>query len=82
MAHNKEEEAKLREYNDVSLVKLGPAEKYLKALLDIPFAFKRVDAIPYIINFDSEVAYEELRSSKLFLKLLEAVLKIGRCSSF
>ncbi|XP_020587832.1 formin-like protein 1 [Phalaenopsis equestris] len=89
MAPSKEEEDKLREYNDDSSIKLGPAEKFLKALLDIPFAFKRVDAMLYIVNFDSEVNYlkksfetlevacEELRSSKLFLKLLEAVLKTG-----
>ncbi|KAL0906020.1 hypothetical protein M5K25_024480 [Dendrobium thyrsiflorum] len=55
MAHNKEQEAKLREYKDDSPVKLGPAEKFLKALLDIPFTFKRVDVMLYIINFDSEV---------------------------
>ncbi|KAI0511489.1 hypothetical protein KFK09_012119 [Dendrobium nobile] len=89
MAPSKEEEAKLIEYKDDSPVKLGPAEKFLKALLHIPFAFKRVDAMLYIINFDSEVNYlkksfetlevacEELRSSRLFLKLLEAVLKTG-----
>ncbi|KAG0480580.1 hypothetical protein HPP92_011438 [Vanilla planifolia] len=87
MAPNKEEELKLREHNDSSSFKLGPAERFLKALLGIPFAFKRVEAMLYIMNFDSEVHYlkesfqtleatcEELRSSRLFLKLLEAVLK-------
>ncbi|KAH7663868.1 Formin FH2 domain-containing protein [Dioscorea alata] len=89
MAPSKEEEGKLRDYKDDSPFKLGPAEKFLKAVLDIPFAFKRVDAMLYIANFDSEVNYlkksfetleaacEELRSSRLFLKLLEAVLKTG-----
>ncbi|KAG0452675.1 hypothetical protein HPP92_025339 [Vanilla planifolia] len=89
MAPSKEEEHKLREYKDDSPVKLGPAEKFLQALLDLPFAFKRLDAMLYITNFDSEVNYlhrcfetleaacEELRSSRLFLKLLEAVLKTG-----
>ncbi|KAK8913684.1 Formin-like protein 1 [Platanthera zijinensis] len=89
MAPNREEEDKLRGHTDDSPVKLGPAEKFLKALLDVPFAFKRVDAMLYIKNFDSEVNYlkksfetleaacEELRSSRLFLKLLEAVLKTG-----
>ncbi|KAM7521929.1 hypothetical protein LguiA_011831 [Lonicera macranthoides] len=89
MAPTKEEERKLREYKDDSPVKLGPAERFLKALLDIPFAFKRMDAMLYVSNFDSEVEYlkkscetleaacEELRSSRMFLKLLEAVLKTG-----
>ncbi|GMY32854.1 formin-like protein 1 [Fagus crenata] len=89
MAPTKEEERKLKEFKDESPSKLGPAEKFLKALLDIPFAFKRVDAMLYIANFDSEVEYlrrsfetleaacEELRNSRMFLKLLEAVLKTG-----
>lgn len=57
MAPTKEEERKLIEYKDDSPVKLGPAERFLKAVLDIPFAFKRVDAMLYIVNFDSEVNY-------------------------
>nr|AAF24496.1 FH protein NFH1 [Nicotiana tabacum] len=89
MAPSKEEERKLKEYKDDSPFKLGPAEKFLKAVLDIPFAFKRVDAMLYISNFDSEVDYlkksfetleascEELRSNRMFLKLVEAVLKTG-----
>ncbi|KAF8393821.1 hypothetical protein HHK36_020019 [Tetracentron sinense] len=110
MAPSKEEERKLKEYKDDSPFKLGPAERFLKALLDVPFAFKRVDAMLYIANFDSEVEYlkksfrnsrgcwipltvklrpclsqlfllqaacEELRNSRMFFKLLEAVLKTG-----
>ncbi|KAG5530450.1 hypothetical protein RHGRI_025411 [Rhododendron griersonianum] len=89
MAPTKEEERNLKEFKDESPVKLGPAEKFLKAVLDIPFAFQRVDAMLYIANFDSEVEYlkrsfetleaacEELRKSRMFLKLLEAVLKTG-----
>ncbi|KAL8258896.1 hypothetical protein R6Q59_026849 [Mikania micrantha] len=89
MAPTKEEERKLKEYKDDTPVKLGPAEKFLKAVLDVPFAFKRVEAMFYISNFESEVDYlkrsfqtleiacEELRNSRMFLKLLEAVLKTG-----
>ncbi|XP_030492086.2 formin-like protein 2 [Cannabis sativa] len=89
MAPTKEEEWKLREYKDESPFKLGPAEKFLKAVLDIPFAFKRVEALLYIANFESEIEYlkrsfetlevacGELRSSRMFMKLLEAVLKTG-----
>ncbi|CAL9782389.1 unnamed protein product [Musa acuminata subsp. burmannicoides] len=89
MAPSKEEERKLKAHEEDSPFKLGPAEKFLKALLDIPFAFKRVDAMLYIAAFDSEAnflrksfetleaACEELRNSRLFLRLLEAVLKTG-----
>ncbi|KAL0395827.1 UNVERIFIED_CONTAM: Formin-like protein 6 [Sesamum calycinum] len=44
MAPTKEEEIKLKQYNDESS-KLGPAERFLKAILDIPFAFKRVEVL-------------------------------------
>ncbi|KAK7400666.1 hypothetical protein VNO78_11914 [Psophocarpus tetragonolobus] len=89
MAPTKEEEFKLKEFQDESPFKLGPAEKFLKAVLDIPFAFKRVDAMLYIANFDSELEYlkksfetlevacDELRKSRMFLKILEAVLRTG-----
>lgn len=89
MAPIKEEERKLKEFKDASPFKLGPAEKFLNAVLDIPFAFQRVSAMLYIANFDSEVEYlersfetleaacEELRNSRMFTKLLEAVLKTG-----
>ncbi|KAK0590115.1 hypothetical protein LWI29_022877 [Acer saccharum] len=89
MAPTKEEERKLKDYRDDSPVKLCSAEKFLKAVLDVPFAFKRVDAMLYMTNFESEVEYlkksfetleaacEELRNSRMFLKLLEAVLKTG-----
>ncbi|XP_027352352.1 formin-like protein 1 [Abrus precatorius] len=89
MAPSKEEERKLKEYKDDAPTKLGLAEKFLKAVLDVPFAFKRVEAMLYIANFESEVEYlrasfqtleaacEELRNCRMFLKLLEAVLKTG-----
>ncbi|XP_058778055.1 formin-like protein 6 [Vicia villosa] len=88
MAPTKEEEIKLKNFNG-DLSKLGSAERFLKAVLDIPFAFKRVEAMLYRANFDSEINYlkksfqtleaasEELRNSRLFFKLLEAVLRTG-----
>lgn len=57
MAPTKEEERKIKEFKDESPFKLGPAEKFLRAVVEIPFAFKRVDAMLYIANFDSEVEY-------------------------
>ncbi|KAG5092755.1 hypothetical protein JHK82_051533 [Glycine max] len=89
MAPSKEEERKLKEHKDDSPTKLGLAEFFLKAVLDVPFAFKRIEAMLYIANFESEVEYlrtsfqtleaacEELRHCRMFLKLLEAVLKTG-----
>ncbi|KAG8091476.1 hypothetical protein GUJ93_ZPchr0012g21915 [Zizania palustris] len=88
MAPTKEEELKLRDFTG-DLSKLGSAECFLKAVLDIPFAFKRVDAMLYRANFENEVNYlrksfqtleaacDDLKGSRLFLKLLEAVLKTG-----
>lgn len=88
MAPTKEEEVKLRDYSG-DLSKLGTAERFLKTVLDIPFAFKRVDAMLYRANFETEINYlrkafetleaacEDLRGSRLFLKLLEAVLRTG-----
>lgn len=83
-----EEERKLKDYDgDVS--KLGPAERFLKVVLDIPFAFKRFDAMLFRATFEEEInfikksfvtleaACSELRGRRLFLKLLEAVLKTG-----
>lgn len=91
MAPTKEEEDKLKEHkeDDDSSSKIGPAEKFLKALLNIPLAFKRIHAMLYIVNFDSETEYlkrsfhtlevacTELKNTRMFLKLLEAVLKTG-----
>lgn len=57
MAPTKEEERKLKEFKDESPFKLGPAERFLRAVLDVPFAFKRVDAMLYIANFDAEIEY-------------------------
>ncbi|XP_057784470.1 formin-like protein 6 [Salvia miltiorrhiza] len=88
MAPTKEEEIKLKDYKGESS-KLGSAERFLKAILDIPFAFRRVEAMLYRANFHTEVAYlrksfqtleeasEELKNSRMFLKLLEAVLRTG-----
>lgn len=56
MAPTKEEEIKLKDYKGESS-KLGSAERFLKAILDIPFAFKRVEAMLYRANFHTEVAY-------------------------
>ncbi|KAG0492501.1 hypothetical protein HPP92_005899 [Vanilla planifolia] len=88
MAPSTDEELKLRLFNDASVF-LGPAEQFLKAIVNIPFAFKRIDALLYMTCLHDESssikeafatleeACRELRNSRLFLKLLEAVLKTG-----
>ncbi|XWS58162.1 hypothetical protein CRYUN_Cryun08bG0011300 [Craigia yunnanensis] len=88
MVPTKEEEAKLSSYKG-DINELGSAEKFVKVLLSVPFAFLRAEAMLYRETFEDEVihlknsfsmleeACKELRSSRLFLKLLEAVLKTG-----
>ncbi|KAK6151764.1 hypothetical protein DH2020_014399 [Rehmannia glutinosa] len=63
------------------------SERFLKVLVDIPFAFKRLESLLFMCTFQEEIstlkesfavleaACTELRKSRLFLKLLEAVLK-------
>lgn len=69
MAPTKEEELKLRDFNG-DLSKLGSAERFLKTVLDIPFAFKRVDAMLYRANFETEVNYLRKSFETLEVKLL------------
>ncbi|KAK4484853.1 hypothetical protein RD792_007453, partial [Penstemon davidsonii] len=88
MAPTTEEELKLRLYSG-DVTRLGPAERFLKVMVDIPFAFKRLESLLFISTFQEEVssikeslatlevACKELKNSRLFLKLLEAVLKTG-----
>ncbi|KAK7257505.1 hypothetical protein RIF29_31529 [Crotalaria pallida] len=88
MAPTSEEELKLRLFTG-ELSQLGPAERFLKVLVDIPFAFKRLESLMFMFILPEEssnikesfatleVACSKLRKSRLFMKLLEAVLKTG-----
>ncbi|CAL5380698.1 unnamed protein product [Camellia sinensis] len=88
MEPTKEEAAKLTNYKG-NINELGSAEQFVKAMLSIPLAFSRIEAMLYRETFEDEVVHlrksfsmleeacKELRSSRLFLKLLEAVLKTG-----
>ncbi|XP_027172555.1 formin-like protein 5 [Coffea eugenioides] len=88
MAPTTDEELKLRLYSG-DLSRLGPAERFLKVLVDIPCAFKRLESLLFMCILQEEAslvkesfatleaACTELRKSRLFLKLLEAVLKTG-----
>ncbi|CAO2042565.1 unnamed protein product [Urochloa humidicola] len=88
VAPTKEEVEKLESY-DGDVGSLVAAERLLKVVLTIPCAFARIEAMLYRETFADEVSHirksfamledacRELMSSKLFLKLLEAVLKTG-----
>ncbi|XP_073156123.1 formin-like protein 5 [Henckelia pumila] len=88
MAPTTEEELKLRLYSG-NLSQLGTAERFLKVLVEIPFAFKRLESLLFMCTLEEDIstlkesftvleaASTELRKSRLFLKLLEAVLKTG-----
>ncbi|KAL3682486.1 hypothetical protein R1sor_000508 [Riccia sorocarpa] len=79
---------KLREFiGDRS--KLGPAERFLLALLDVPSSFQRLKSMLFRATFRDELlqieeaitvlemACKELKGNRTFSKLLEAVLKTG-----
>ncbi|XP_024977029.1 formin-like protein 5 [Cynara cardunculus var. scolymus] len=88
MAPTSEEELRLRLYAG-DLNRLGPAERFLKVLVEIPYAFKRLESLLFMCTLQDEeatikesfqtleAACIELKKSRLFLKLLEAVLKTG-----
>ena len=55
MAPTAEEDfLELRLFNG-EIAQLGPAERFLKSLVDIPFAFKRMDALLFICTIQEEV---------------------------
>ncbi|XP_047321719.1 formin-like protein 3 [Impatiens glandulifera] len=88
MAPTSDEELKLRLFNG-DITHLGPAERFLKVMVDIPFAFKRLESLSFVSSLQEDVssmketfsileaACMELKNNRLFLKLLEAVLKTG-----
>ncbi|KAK1393237.1 Formin-like protein 5 [Heracleum sosnowskyi] len=88
MAPTSQEELQLRLYSE-DISKLGPADRFIKTLVDVPFAYQRLEALLFMCTLQNEsfsvkecfsvleVACKELRNSRLFLKLLEAVLKTG-----
>ncbi|KAG7576421.1 Formin FH2 domain [Arabidopsis thaliana x Arabidopsis arenosa] len=89
VAPSEEEEKKLISYSDDSVIKLGPSERFLNELLNVPFVFKRVDALLSVASFDSkakhlntsfgviQAACEALRNSRMLLRLVGATLETG-----
>ena len=72
MVLSSEEELKLKYFKDDSLTRLCPVEAFVKAMLDVPFAFKRVDAMLYIASFYLEV--NQLRLSYATLEVIYVFL--------
>lgn len=60
MVPTNEEEAKLSGYKG-DIKELGSVEKFVKAVLNVPFAFLRVEAMIYRETFEDEVVH--LRNS-------------------
>jgi len=76
MVPTKEEEAKLFGYKG-DINELGSAEKFVRAVLSIPFAFERVEAMLYRETFEDEVVH--LRNS---FSMLEVTIKTIQQSNF
>ncbi|XP_027337871.1 formin-like protein 8 [Abrus precatorius] len=89
IAPTKEEEAKIIQFSG-NPDKLADAESFLYYILkEVPTAFNRLKAMLFRSSYDCEVLQlkehlqtlemgcKELRTSGLFLKLLEAILKAG-----
>lgn len=53
MAPTSEEELKLRLY-DGDLHRLGPAERFLKVLVEIPYAFRRLESLLFMCTLQDE----------------------------
>jgi len=76
MVPTKEEEAKLFGYKG-DINELGSAEKFVRVVLSIPFAFERVEAMLYRETFEDEVVH--LRNS---FSMLEVTIKTIQQSNF
>lgn len=69
LAPTMDEELKLRLYTgDLSLI--GPPERFLKSLIEIPFAYKRLEALLFVATFQ-----EEFSSVKQSLATLEVCVQ-------
>lgn len=66
MAPTKEEEDELSKYQG-DIDELSSAEKFVKAILDIPFAFSRIRVMLYKETFEDEVVH--LRKSFAMLEV-------------
>lgn len=78
MVPTKEEEDKLSNYQG-DMDELGSAEKFVKAMLNIPFAFQRIEAMLYRDTFEDEVVH--LRKSFAMLEVISNNICLLLCSA-
>lgn len=78
MVPTKEEEDKLSNYQG-DMDELGSAEKFVKAMLNIPFAFQRMEAMLYRDTFEDEVVH--LRKSFAMLEVMSNNICLLLCSA-
>ncbi|KAE8672953.1 Formin-like protein 7 [Hibiscus syriacus] len=89
IAPNEEEQSQILDF-DGDPTRLAGAESFLFHILKVlPSAFTRLNAMQFRSNYDLEILHmkeclqtlelgcKELRSQRLFMKLLEAILKAG-----
>ena len=89
IAPTEEEQSLILEYEGET-ARLAAAESFLYHILKaVPSAFKRLSAMLFRLNYDSEIleikdslqilelGCKELKNQRIFVKLLEAVLKAG-----
>lgn len=74
MAPTTEEESKLRLFKG-DLNQLGPAERFLKVLVDIPFAFKRLESLMFMVTLPEEVS--SLKDSFTTLEVRARFLRLS-----
>lgn len=74
MAPTTEEELKLHLYSG-DLSRLGTAERFLKVLVEIPFAFKRLESLYFMCTLQEEAAIikEAFTTLEVTLKLLTCI---------
>jgi len=76
MAPTQEEELKLRLFSG-ELSQLGPAERFLKVLVDIPFAFKRLETLMFMFILREEAS--SIRESFATLEVISQTLNLNVC---
>ena len=74
MAPTPEEELKLRLYNG-EISQLGPAERFLKALVDVPFAFRRLKTLLFMGTLQEEAT--SVKESFIILEVGIAKYSVG-----
>lgn len=83
MAPTSDEELKLRLYTG-ELTKLGHADKFMKIIVEIPFAFKRLETLLFMCTLPEEASAvkESFKTLEVDLDFHELLACKCPCSSF